>query len=345
MAEFKEPIFDVAQLAHVEILTPKPDETLWFFKDLLALEETEREGQSVYLRAYEDFYHHTLKVTESDEPGLGHVAWRTTSPQALDRRVEAIEATGLGQGWSDGDKGHGPAYRFTTPDGHNMELLWEVDYAEIPEEKKSGLINRPQKRPLKGVPVRRLDHVNLLASDVTTNREFMQENLGFRLRENIILDNGAEVGAWISVSPLVHEIALMGDQTGSRGRFHHVCYWYGIPQHNSDIAEVFSEYGIQIEAGPGKHGISQALFMYVFEPGGNRVELFGDAGYLIFDPTWKPVTWKEEELEKGIIFYGSPLPAEFFLYGTPHVALAPEGGSVEQQEAEELEEVRQTTSS
>jgi catechol 2,3-dioxygenase len=345
MAEFKEPIFDVAQLAHVEILTPKPDETLWFFKELLALAETERAGQSVYLRAYEDFYHHTLKVTESDEPGLGHVAWRTTSPQALDRRVEAIEATGLGQGWSDGDKGHGPAYRFTTPDGHNMELLWEVDYAEIPEEKKSGLINRPQKRPLKGVPVRRLDHVNLLASDVTTNREFMQENLGFRLRENIVLDNGAEAGAWISVSPLVHEIALMGDQTGSRGRFHHVCYWYGIPQHNSDIAEVFSEYGIQIEAGPGKHGISQALFMYVFEPGGNRVELFGDAGYLIFDPTWKPVTWKEEELEKGIIFYGSPLPAEFFLYGTPHVASVPEGGSVEQQEAEELEEVRQTTSS
>lgn len=27
----KEPIFDVAQLAHVEIYSPKPDETLWFF--------------------------------------------------------------------------------------------------------------------------------------------------------------------------------------------------------------------------------------------------------------------------------------------------------------------------
>ncbi len=30
----------MAQLAHVEILTPKPNETLWFFKELLALEET-----------------------------------------------------------------------------------------------------------------------------------------------------------------------------------------------------------------------------------------------------------------------------------------------------------------
>lgn len=339
MAEFKEPIFDVAQLAHVEILTPKPDETLWFFKDLLALEETERDGQSVYLRAYEDSYHHTLKVTEAAEAGMGHCAWRASSPQALERRVQALEASGAGKGWIDGDKGHGAAYQFVTPDGHNMELLWEVDYAQVPDEKKSSLINRPQRRPLKGVPVRRLDHVNLMAADVTANREFMEENLGFRLRENIVLNEGGELGAWLSISSLVHEVAFMGDQTGTRGRFHHVCYWYGIPQHNSDIAEVFSEYGIQIEAGPGKHGISQALFMYVFEPGGNRVELFGDAGYLIFDPDWKPVTWSEENLEQGIIFYGSPLPGEFFLYGTPPVG-DQKGGSLAKEEEEELQEVR-----
>ena len=131
MAEHREPIHDVAQLAHVEILTPKPEETLWFFKDLLALEETEREGQSVYLRAYEDFYHHTLKVTESDKAGMGHCAWRADSPQALERRVQALEASGAGKGWIDGDKGHGPAYRFETPDGHRMEILWAVSYTHL----------------------------------------------------------------------------------------------------------------------------------------------------------------------------------------------------------------------
>ena len=71
MTDTKEPMFEVAQLAHVELLTPKPDDTLRFFKDLLAMEETTREGQSVYLRAYEDFYHHTLKVTESPKAGMG----------------------------------------------------------------------------------------------------------------------------------------------------------------------------------------------------------------------------------------------------------------------------------
>jgi catechol 2,3-dioxygenase len=316
----KEPMFAVAQLAHVELLTPKPDETLRFFKELLGLEETEREGQSVYLRAYEDFYHHTLKLTEAAKPGLGHVAWRTTSPQALDRRVAAIETSGLGLGWSEGDRGHGPAYRFTTPAGHPMELLWEVAYYEAPAERRSPLLNRPQKRPLRGVPVRRLDHVNLMADDVTPTREFMQEQLGFRLREHILFEGGTvELGAWLSVSALVHEIALLRDPSGSRGRLHHICYWYGIPQHLSDAAEIMRESGITIEAGPGKHGITQALFLYVFEPGGNRVELFGDSGYLIFDPAWKPVTWREENMEQGIVFYGGGLPAEFLSYGTPQV--------------------------
>ncbi len=313
----KEPIFDVAQLAHVEIFTPKPDETLGFFNNLLGMEESGRKGQSVYLRAYEDFYHHTLKITEAKEPGMGHVAWRASSKQALERRVKAIEETGLGKGWIDGDDGHGAAYQFTTPDGHRMELLWEVEYYDAPEPLKTPLLNRPQKRPTRGVPVRRLDHINLMASDVTKNKEFMMDHLGFKLREHISLKDGSEAGAWLSVSPLVHELAFMGDRMGGKGRLHHICYWYGYPQHLSDIADLFVENGIAIEAGPGKHGISQAYFMYVFEPGGNRVELFGDAGYLIFDPAWQPINWKEEELDKGIIWYGSPLPAEYFLYGTP----------------------------
>jgi catechol-2,3-dioxygenase len=58
-----EPIFDVAQLAHVELLTPDLEGTLHFFKDLLGVQETERQAQSVYLRGYEEQYHHSLKVT------------------------------------------------------------------------------------------------------------------------------------------------------------------------------------------------------------------------------------------------------------------------------------------
>lgn len=315
----KEPNFDVAQLAHVEIYSPKLEESVSFFKDLLGMEETTRVGKSVYLRAYEDFYHHTLIITEAAESGLGHVAWRASSEQALHRRVKAIEATGLGKGWSEDNVGHGPAYQFSTPDGHNMEILWEVDYFEVPENMKTPLLNRPQKRPTRGVPVRRLDHVNLLASDMKSNVDFMKEELGFRVREHIQAENGEDIASWLSVSPLVHEVAMMDDPLKGKGRLHHICYWYGYPQNITDIADVLIEHDIKIEAGPGKHGVSQAYFLYVIEPGGNRVELFGDPGYLIFDPDWKPITWAGKDLEKGIIWHGSNLPEEFFRYGTPAI--------------------------
>jgi len=313
----KEPILDTAQLAHTELYTPDMEGTLWFFKALLGMQETERKGKSVYLRAYEDYYHHTLKVTEGKEPGMGHTAWRATSPQALERRVKALEKSGLGKGWNKGDLGHGPAYEFETPDGHKMEIFWEVEYFKPAKDQVSKLRNRPQKRPTTGLPVRRIDHVNLLASDVTKNKQFMMNDLGFKLREYVELDGGEDAAAWLSVSPLVHELAFMNDEAGSKGRLHHVCYWYGYPENIMEIADVFRDNGIEIEAGPLKHGVSQAWIIYVFEPGGNRVELFGDSGYLIFDPDWKPVKWTEDEIETAIIWYGDSLPADYFQYGTP----------------------------
>ena len=94
MTESQEPIHDIAHLGHFEIFTPKPDESLWFFKEILGMEETDRQGQSVYMRAWGDYDHCTLKITEAKQAGLGHVGWRAWSPQALDRRVEALKAAG-----------------------------------------------------------------------------------------------------------------------------------------------------------------------------------------------------------------------------------------------------------
>jgi hypothetical protein len=59
---------------------------------------------------------------------------------------------------------------------------------------------------------------------------------------------------------------------------------YGIQQHTLDAAEMFRDYDITIEAGPDRHGITQGAFLYVFESGGNRIELFGDPGFLELEP-------------------------------------------------------------
>lgn len=319
---YQEPNFDLAQLVSAELFSPKVDETVKFFTELLGMCEMGRSGNSVYLKAYEDWYTYSLKVTYRETPGTGYTTWRTSSPQALSRRVEAIEAFGIKGQWFDGEHGQGPTYRFTDTAGHQHGILWDLEYYQAPESQKSNLLSRPQKRPTKDVPVRRLDHVNHLVDDVTKNKNFLMDALGFRLRENIILNGQQEAAAWMSVSPLVHEIANLGDQSGQsaggNGRLHHLAFWYGVPQHLDDLSDLCVENGIEIEAGPGKHGVSQAKFLYVFEPGGNRIELFGDAGYLIFDPAWKPLTWTEKNLDEAIIWFGSPLPTEYFMYGTPN---------------------------
>jgi len=313
---------DLAQLVSVALYSPKPDETVAFFHDMLGMEISHREGQSVYMRAYEDFYQYTLKITERQEPGLEEVTWRASSAEALDEVTSRIEASGLGSRWTEKDYAHGRAYKFTSPDGHNQKVLWDLDYFKADADLASKLRNRPSKRPLRGVPVRRIDHVNLMVSDVIRNTDFAVNTLGFKLREQKIGDGGATVGSWLSVSALVHELALMRDSTGSRGRFHHVAYWYGAPQHLLDIADVFAERDVRIESGPAKHGTTQAYFLYCFEPGGNRIELFGDTGYLIFDPDWKTVVWNvanEIDLEKSSIWFGGGLPKSFYRYGTPIV--------------------------
>ena len=112
-----EPIMDVAHLAHLEVLTPKPEESLRFFVDVLGMTESGRRGESVYLRAWDDYERYSLKLTASNTSGMEHMALRARSPQALERRVAALKGSGFEIGWVDGDMGQGPAFRCRDPDG------------------------------------------------------------------------------------------------------------------------------------------------------------------------------------------------------------------------------------
>src|SRR5215213_9236282 len=65
-----EPIMDVAHLGHLEILTPKPGESLRFFVDVMGMTESGRKGDSGYLRAWDD-YERSLQLTGSKTSDLG----------------------------------------------------------------------------------------------------------------------------------------------------------------------------------------------------------------------------------------------------------------------------------
>lgn len=309
--------FDIAHLARVELLSPKPQETEDFFTRFLGMYVTHREGQSVYLRGYEDPYQWSLKITEAPQAGLGHAALRTSSPDALERRAHSLREGNVDGAWREDEYGYGKTFAYQSPDGHNLELLWEVEKYQAPPELRSKILTRPSKKPLQGIPVKRIDHLNILSSDVTAVKNSFERHLGFQTRERVV-DGEVEIGAWMSTNLLGHEIACLRDAQGERGKLHHVAFYYGTGQHNIDAVEMFRDYDIRIEAGPDKHGITQAQFLYVFEPGGNRIELFGEPGILQLEPDYETRTWLMEDIDTGLAIGGAKLPFEtYFTYGTP----------------------------
>jgi catechol 2,3-dioxygenase len=310
-----EPIHDLAHIGHAELLTPFPEESLRFFVELFGMEVEGRDGQSVYLRGWGDYQRYSIKLTESELPGLGHMAIRAWSQEALERRVAAIEPTGLGLGWIDGDLGHGPAYQFNDPDGHLFELYFETERYEPPAHLRPALKNVPQRYVGRGAAVKRLDHVNLLAADVRASRVFAQELLGYRLYERIELDDGTETGAWMSLSIAAHELIYVADHAGERGRLHHLAFWVDTREECLRAADVFVDSGVEIEAAPSKHGVAQGFFLYAFEPGGNRIEVT-TGGYFVYDPDHEPVTWSAAERSRGQ-YWGVQTIESFHTYGTP----------------------------
>jgi catechol 2,3-dioxygenase len=108
----------LSQLAHVELVNPDPERSAWFFHDVLGLEETTREGDSIYFRGWGENLHHSLVLTEGPE-ALGHIAWRAAGPEELEDAAARLEASGHGEGWVDPVTGHGRAYRFRGPGGHS----------------------------------------------------------------------------------------------------------------------------------------------------------------------------------------------------------------------------------
>lgn len=306
----------VHNLHHVELKTPKLAESHDFFTRVLGLVEVSRDGGSVYLRGFGEWSRHSVILTEAAEPGLGHMGWQVAEGAHLDGYAKQLEAAGIAFERSAGgsELGQGDSIRFPSNAGHAIELFYEFDPVEPVNPSK--LANQPERYLAHGIGVRRLDHVNVMAADVNATRDWLSDTLGFKLREALRLDNGVDLGVWMSVTSQVHDIAVMRTEDPKLdGGLHHIAFNVDTPEGILRAADMFAEEGTPIEAGPGKHGLTQAFFVYVFEPGGNRVELFS-GGYVIHDPDWKPIIWTEAQMKESLVWYGTPVPETFFMVGT-----------------------------
>lgn len=309
---------DIAHIGPVEMFTPELEATRDFFVDQMAFREVHADRSSVYLHAWDDYQRYTIRVIRRSDAGVGRTFLRAASPQALERLVTVIEASGLGRGYSTEESGLGPVYLFDDPDGHAMGVYWDVKWYEPDDSDRPALKNQAAAFPGRGANVRRLDHINYLTKELEPVDRFSIEVLGARCTERIARADGGYDGIWYTVTDKTYDLVYTRDWLGERGRLHHIAFATDTREDILRAADVFLEAGIHIETGPHKHAIQQGFFLYVWEPGGNRIELHNAGARLMLAPDWEPVTWSPEERAKGQA-WGLKTIETFHTYGTPVV--------------------------
>jgi catechol 2,3-dioxygenase len=160
----------VHNLHHVEVFTPKIEESLDFFTRVLGLHETHREGQSVYLRSAAEWGRYSTILTEAQAPGLGHMAWQVAEPEQVQGWARRFSDIGVDHRFESGGSrfAQGDTVSFTGPFGHRTELFYDFERYEPAEPSK--LLSQPVRFPAPGIGVRRLDHLNITAQNVDEAR-------------------------------------------------------------------------------------------------------------------------------------------------------------------------------
>lgn len=312
----------IAHLAHVELLTPKPEESLAFFKDVIGLEESGREGQSAFLRGWGEWHYHSIQLTEAADAGMGRVGWRAWSPEHLEKAVANLTAVGAGEGWYEHSIGHGPAFRYRGPGGHLHEIFWDIAEYEPPESLRSDYPDRPQRYVPRGIAPRMIDHVTVMTADPMGDVKWYREQLGSTFTEWTVLDHAdIPVFCMSSNNEKSHDLGLIMDRSGVPGRLHHVAFWVDTRDELHRACDIVLNQDVAIETGPGRHGMGEQEYLYFKEPGGNRVEI-NTGGYRLYVPDWKPTKWTPAQGSQT--FYRNiPMP-ESMLEGTPNAAPLPD---------------------
>ena len=299
---------EIVKLGHIALVSTDLEKSLVFFKEIIGLEETAEIDGIHYLRAYSDFQHHTLSVEAGESAYVKHIGWRTKTADCVQGFKELLETHHVAvQEYPKGSTpGIGDSIRFKLPSGHTFELYYDVEKPKAAPDVASILKNQVYQSWRQGISPRRIDHVNIhTTTDVMESYAFLTEVLGFNMREYLRGDGDDGILAgWMSVTPLVHDVAMIKKQTLlTPARLHHVSYWLDDTQDILRAADFLKEHDLPF-IGPGKHGVSQAIYLYVMDPGsGCRVELFS-GGYLIFEPDWQPVEWTLEERALSNTYWG-----------------------------------------
>ena len=296
-------IASIERLGHVEFRTTDLERARDFYVDLIGLHETERDHDRIYLRCTEDKQHHTFVLRQAKQAGVGPIGFVVADEDALDRMKGRFEALGLPVRWAGNEVlGQGRTLRVQDPLGFVIDY-----YAEI----QSVPWLAQQYHLHKGASPTRVDHINVLTPDAQAGYDWYTEELGFGCAELTESDPPQRRiwASWLFRKSTVHDIAVM---TGAGPAAHHVGLSLGEPLSIIRACDMLAGAGCadKIERGPGRHGISNALFVYVRDPDGNRFELYsGD--YLTGNRAAEPIRWALDNPRRQTL-WGAPPPRRWF---------------------------------
>ncbi|HEY6103694.1 MAG TPA: 3,4-dihydroxyphenylacetate 2,3-dioxygenase [bacterium] len=295
---------NILRLGHVEFRVTDLERAREFYVDLLGFVETSRDRDRLNLRGLEEREHHSLVLRRAPSPGVSHFAFRVAAPDDLEELQRAAVEHGLKVRWLEAgvEEGQGRAVRIQDPVGLPVEFYHEMAQVE----------RRLQRFDLyRGPHIMRIDHVNVQVPDVQAAYDWYVEGWGFRCSEYTETDDVPPRlwAAWLHRKQNVHDIAIMN---GIGPRVHHAGFWVPDAPAVLRACDILAASGRQaaIERGPGRHGLSNALFVYLRDGDRNRIELYaGD--YLIADPDWQPIRWSINDPRRAT-FWGHVPPASWF---------------------------------
>jgi catechol 2,3-dioxygenase len=297
------PPFHIVRASHVEYRSTDLARSRTFWSDGLGYIVTDETGDAVYLRGLEERNHHSVILRKGSDPAVTALGFKVFSEEDLDKAAHFCEGKGLAHRFVE-KLYQSRTLLMTDPLGMPIELYFEMEQAPCLLREFASY---------RGACIQRIDHINCFTPDVQASYDFYNE-LGFRPTEYSETEDTRDIWAiWLQRKGNVHDLAF----TNGRGpRLHHIGVWVSSVTDIIRACDVLATSGwlSNMERGPGRHGISNAFFLYLRDPDGHRVELF-NSDYLTVDPDFEPLRWDLRDPQRQTI-WGAPAPRSWFEEGT-----------------------------
>jgi catechol 2,3-dioxygenase len=299
--------FNILRAARAVVQVTDLDAAREFYVHALGFVETESDGEHLYLRGLEEHNHHCFVLKKGSKPGVQSLGYKVFSYTDLEALANLFESKGMKIKWLEKGSQHAMGLSFRVQDNSGLPLEFFVEMETVER-----LLQRYDL--YRGAHIQRIDHFNCMVPDVEKAYDFYTQELGFACSEYTATRDNRIWAAWLHRKPTVHDVAFMN---GEGPRLHHVGFWLSDPMKILHTCDVLASLGFShaIERGPGRHGLSNAFFLYLRDPDGNRIELYtGD--YLTCDPDFKPIRWDLDDPRRQT-FWGHPAPDSWFNEATP----------------------------